>query len=140
MINESNNALKIGRQAFAAFVKAVETGDAEDLLELMTDDVRFLVPIPFEEWRGEQIGRERVGELIRFERDTMQLRIKFEQTAIAATGNLVAIEFRVAGENKGGAYQNHLAIFFEIEDGKVKSWREYGGDINPKAVAALNQK
>lgn len=138
--NESNNALEVGQNAFDAFKNAIELNDTNALIEIMSDDVTFFVPLPFQEWRGEQRGKNRLRELIKFERDTMRLRIKFEQTGIAATNNLVAVEFSVAGENKGGAYQNHLAIFFEIENGKVKSWREYGGDINPQAVAAITQK
>ena len=135
---DSNNALKIGQRAFDAFKNAIEVGDVNALIELMHDDVSFYVPIPFEEWRGEQRGRERLRELIQFERDAMELRVKFTQVSIAAANNIAAVEFQVEGTNKGGAYRNHIAIFFEITGEKVTAFREYAGDIDPQAVAAVN--
>lgn len=135
MSNENRETLEIGQRTFDAFRVAVETGDSRSLCDLMAEDVRFFVPLPFEEWRGEQAGQNRVRELIEFERETMKLQIIFELTGIAATNNLAAVEFRVSGSNKGGAFSNHLALFFEVENGLIKSWREYVGDVNPKAVA-----
>ncbi len=137
MNNANRETLEIGQRAFNAFSLAVETGDSRNLCDLMAEDVRFFVPLPFDEWRGEQTGRSRVRELIEFERETMKLQVYFELTGIAATNNLAAIEFRVSGSNKGGAFGNHLAIFLEVENGLIKSWREYVGDVNPKAVAAI---
>jgi ketosteroid isomerase-like protein len=57
MDNANRETLLIGQRAFDAFSLAVETGDSRNLCDLMADDVRFFVPLPFEEWRGEQTGR-----------------------------------------------------------------------------------
>lgn len=133
----SEKILEIGQRVFDAFVKAVETGEANDLIELMTEDVRFFVSFPFEEWRGEQRGKNRIAELIRFQRDEMQVRIKYEQVGITVSGSTCAVEFRVAGTNVGGEYHNHLAVFFDFENELVKAWREYTGDVDAKAIAQL---
>jgi ketosteroid isomerase-like protein len=140
MMNSAANktTLEIGQHTFDGFVKAIETGETDDFFRRIGEDVRFLVPLPFDEWRGEQRGIARLHELIRFERGEMELRIKFTQTSISASANIAAVEFRVEGTNKGGAYKNHIALFFEITDEKVTAFREYAGDIDPKAVAAVN--
>lgn len=138
--DKDRQTLEIAQKAFDAFCAAVETGDSDDLIALVAEDIRFFVPLPFEEWRGEQRGRARVRELVEFERETMRFRITVEQTGIASMNNLAAIEYRVAGSLQGGAYKNHLAIFFEVENGLIKSWREYTGDVDPQAVAALSGK
>lgn len=140
MMNDKNQTtLEIGQKAFDCFKNAIESGATDELIEMMSDDVRFLVPLPFEEWRGEQRGKNRLRELLRFEREVMELRIKFEQISIAANDNLAAVEFRVEGTNKGGAYKNHISIFFEIENEKISAFREYAGDIDPQDIAAINQ-
>ena len=128
---------QLGQNAYDALQKAVETGDASDFLNLMHDDVRFFVSFPFEEWRGEQRGKNRITELLRFQRDEMRVRIKYEQVGITANKNTCAVEFRVAGTNAGGEYRNHLAIFFDFENELVKTWREYTGDVDAKAIAHL---
>lgn len=138
MNNETNIEIKqLGQNAYDALQKAVEEGDTTDFLNLMDDDVTFFVSFPFEEWRGEQRGRERIAQLIKFQRDEMQVRIKYEQIGTTVNGNTCAVEFRVAGTNAGGDYRNHLAVFFDFENGKVKSWREYTGDVDAKAIAHL---
>lgn len=134
----NKTTLEIGQRAFDGFVKAIETGETDDFFRLIGEDVRFLVPLPFNDWRGEQRGIARLRELIRFERDKMEMQIKFTQTSISVSENITAVEFRVEGTNKGGAYKNHIAIFFEITNEKVTAIREYAGDIDPKAVAAVN--
>lgn len=136
--NPQQNTLTLGQQAFAAFKKAVETGDSNDFVEMTAQDVRFTAPFPFDEWRGEQRGRERAGEMFKFERDEMQNRVILTQTSVMANENTAGVEFDVAGTNKGGEYKNHNAIFFDFENEQIKAFREYCGDVDPKAVAAVN--
>ena len=136
----NNTTLEIGQRAFDGFVKAIETGETNDFFEVIGENIRFLVPLPFDQWRGEQRGIDRLRKLIRFEREEMEMRIKFKQTSISVSQNIAAVEFRVEGSNKGGAYKNHIAICFEITGEKVTAIREYTGDVDPKAVAAINRQ
>lgn len=133
-----NKIREIGQKAFDKFKNAIESDAIDEFVELISADVRFFVPLPFDEWRGEQRGRERLRELIHFERETMELRVELVQTSITTTDNIAAVEFQVEGTNKGGAYRNHIALFFEITGEKVTAFREYAGDIDPRAVAAIN--
>lgn len=138
--NTKQNTLTLGQLAFAAFKKAVETGESQSFIEMTTQDVRFVAPFPFDEWRGEQHGRERASEMFKFERNEMQNRVVLTQTLIMANEDTAAVEFDVAGTNKGGEYKNHNAIFFDFENEQIKAFREYCGDVDPTAVAAVNRQ
>ena len=130
----------LGQRAHAAFVQAIANGDTDAFHAMMVPDVRFYVSLPFEEWRGEQRGANRVLELIAFERDVMQVRLRFGPARFVQHGATVGAEFAVTGQHRGGPYQNQLALFFDFDpDGRIAAWREYTGDVDPKAVAALAQ-
>ena len=138
-MNDANQKIaEIGQRAFDEFKNAIEKGAFEDFIEMTLENVSFYAALPFEEWRGEQRGRERLRELLRFERDEMELRVKFTQISMTAMNDLAAFGFSVEGSNKGGAFRNRLALFFVIENDKIAEFREYAGDIDPSAVAAIN--
>ena len=130
----------LAQRAFEAFVKAVTTGDSAPLMALMHPQVRFWVPLPFADWQGEQRGAARVAELVAFERDVMQMSLRFEQVGLVAGSHTAGVEFRVQGRHRGGDYHNHLSMFFEFDAaGLITAWREYTGEVDPKAVAAVTQ-
>lgn len=129
----------LARDAFDAFRLAIETGESEDFAQRCAEDIRFFVPIPIEQWRGEQRGRQRVRELAAFERDEMGVRVTLQLRAVLPGTGSVAVEYTTDGVNKGGPYANHNAIVFDFADDLVTEFREYTGDVDPAAVTAVNK-
>jgi ketosteroid isomerase-like protein len=112
-------------QAFQAFRRAFEEGQVNEFLSLVSDDFHFSVPLPFEEWRVEQQGKQRLEELVRFEREALQLQltplIELEDT------NHGMVVFQAEGTLNNAPYSNKLAVVFEFENGKIRSFREFVG-------------
>lgn len=62
-------------QAFRAFRRAIEDGEVNEFLSLVTEDFHFSVPLPFEDWKNEQRDKHRLEKLVRFERETLQVHL-----------------------------------------------------------------
>ncbi len=54
-----------------------------------------------------------------------------------AAGNTFAFEFRVQGTVNGAPYANWNAMFFEVEDDKIRRWREYIDDLDLETIKAF---
>ncbi len=110
---------------FDAFKKAFETGDTADFLNQVTEDFHFSVPLPLEGWNHEQQGKERFEELIRFERSVLQVQMTpLIELENESRGMVV---FRAEGALNGLTYRNELAVVFEFEADRIRSFREYVG-------------
>ncbi|WP_408008223.1 nuclear transport factor 2 family protein [Pseudalkalibacillus sp. A8] len=98
-------------QAFQSFRRAIEEGQTADFLALVTDDFHFYVPLPLEDWKLVQHGKQRFEELIRFEREVLQVRltplVELEDT------NYGMVVFRAEGILNNNPYNNELAIVLE---------------------------
>ncbi|MFE0555412.1 nuclear transport factor 2 family protein [Paenibacillus sp. NPDC058910] len=112
-------------EVFDAFKQALETGDTTDFLTTVTEDFHFLVPLPLEGWNHEQQGKERFEELIRFERSVFQMQLT-PLIELESEDNGVVV-FRSEGLLNGRPFRNELAIVFEFEGERIRSFREYVG-------------
>lgn len=113
------------RQAFHAFRRAIEEGDTRAFEALVTPEFGFIVPIPFEEWQGEQKGTGRFRELVELERASMSAKltpvicVEQEDTGI--------VIFQAEGIFNEMPYTNELVIVFRFEQERIRSFREYVG-------------
>ncbi|MGG4343257.1 nuclear transport factor 2 family protein [Paenibacillus lautus] len=112
-------------EVFDAFKQALETGDTVDFLTKVTEDFHFFVPLPLEGWNHEQQGKERFEELIRFERSVFQMQLT-PLIELESEDNGVVV-FRSEGLLNGRPFRNELAIVFEFEGERIRSFREYVG-------------
>ncbi|MGG4107420.1 nuclear transport factor 2 family protein [Paenibacillus lautus] len=112
-------------EVFDAFKQALETGDTADFLTTVTEDFHFFVPLPLEGWNHEQQGKERFEELIRFERSVFQMQLT-PLIELESEDNGVVV-FRSEGLLNGRLFRNELAIVFEFEGERIRSFREYVG-------------
>ncbi|MGG3311217.1 nuclear transport factor 2 family protein [Paenibacillus lautus] len=112
-------------EVFDAFKQALETGDTADFLTTVTEDFHFFVPLPLEGWNHEQQGKERFEELIRFERSVFQMQLT-PLIELESEDNGVVV-FRSEGLLNGRPFRNELAIVFEFEGERIRSFREYVG-------------
>ncbi|MED5015849.1 nuclear transport factor 2 family protein [Paenibacillus chibensis] len=112
-------------RAFQAFQRAIEEGETDDFLALITGEFSFRVPLPFEEWKEEQHGGERFKDLVRFEREVLEVRLAplFE----IEDGKRGMVAFRAEGTLNESPYRNELAIVFEFEGHRISAFREYVG-------------
>lgn len=126
---------RTAEQAFEAFKHAMETGDEKPLLNRMTEDCVFSIPMPFKQWQGTQVGKQRLSELIHFEFDELQQRPTFTLKSVATNGNLVSFEYDNQSSTQGVAYKNNLAIFFDVLGDKISGFREYVGVLDAAGIA-----
>jgi ketosteroid isomerase-like protein len=112
-------------QAFKAFRRAFEEGQVSDFLALVTKDFHFFIPLPFEQWKDEQRGKQRFEELVRFEREVLLVQLTpLIELEDAKYGIVV---FRAEGTLNNMLYRNELTVVFEFENGQIRSFREYVG-------------
>ncbi|MEK4358173.1 nuclear transport factor 2 family protein [Paenibacillus sp. FSL M7-1455] len=113
------------RDVFDAFKQALETGDTDDFLQKATEDFRFSVPLPLEGWNDEQQGIKRFEDLVRFERSVFQMQLT--PLIVLENEDNGMVVFRSEGSLNGRDFRNELAIVFEFEGERVRSFREYVG-------------
>ncbi|MDQ1914583.1 nuclear transport factor 2 family protein [Paenibacillus sp. GD4] len=112
-------------EVFDAFRRAFETGHTIDFLKKVTEDFHFSVPLPLEGWNHGQQGKARFEELIRFERSVLQVQLT-PLIELENEDNGMVV-FRAEGSLKGLPYRNELAVVFEFEAERIRSFREYVG-------------
>lgn len=112
-------------EGFNAFKQALETGHTEDFLKKVTEDFHFSVPLPLEGWDHEQQGKERFEDLIRFERSVFQMQLT--PLIVLENEDSGMVVFRSEGPLNGRLFSNELAIVFEFEAERIRSFREYVG-------------
>lgn len=100
--------------------KAWESADSDKIIADFAEDSLFIVP--GSTFRGKQQIKES-AESYFAEFTEIQITIK----RIIANGNEGAIEWSWSDKNKktGKTSQAEDAIVFELEEGKIKYWREY---------------
>ncbi|OZB99149.1 ketosteroid isomerase [Paenibacillus sp. XY044] len=112
-------------RAFEAFRTAFEKGETADFLALVTEDFRFSVPLPYDEWKEPQAGGQRFIELVRFEREVLQVALTpLLQLSDSHDGVTV---FRAEGLLGNQPYQNVLTVVFAFEGERIRSFHEFVG-------------
>ncbi|WP_169090492.1 nuclear transport factor 2 family protein [Paenibacillus sp. PL91] len=112
-------------EVFDAFRRAFETGHTVDFLNKVTEGFHFFVPLPLKGWNHEQQGKERFEELIRFERSVLQ--VQLTPLILLENEDNGMVVFRAEGSLNGRPYRNELAVVFEFEAERIRSFREYVG-------------
>lgn len=120
------------QKAYALFGQ----GNIEGLLELVDPEAEWHHPeAPEIPWAGEGRGKpaaRRFFEAIASESDVEV----FEPRAFLSHGSLVVVLGfeRVRSRRTGKAYECHWAHAFEVESGKITSYREYTDTLGASAA------
>ena len=124
--------MQVARRAFEGFARGNRTGNWEDFLEALTEDVTMWVPAPgrFQGENEENEGKEQVEAFCRFTSEEQEARLDFEEPFRAvASGRTVVFEFTDEGTIAGESVSNRIAMSMDVRDGRVEAIREYVGVI-----------
>jgi ketosteroid isomerase-like protein len=105
-------------------------------LSALAEDVSVSMPVGA--FRGETRGKAAVSDLYKAIEAAEPRLVYEEPLRVTASGTCVVIEFSDHGTIAGIPYRNRIAASFDIEDGKVLSYREYFGDIDPEIVRLMS--
>lgn len=122
------DAVHVASAAFAGLQRGAASGDWEDFVDLLADDVRIMVPVPSTE-AGAPEGVLRGTDLARSmfdgrHREKVRAAV-LEGRRLAANGPLVVVERRVEGTLDAEEVANHFVFVFEVADGQIDSMYEY---------------
>ena len=124
-----DEAMQVARRAFEGFARGNRTGNWEDFLEALTEDVTMWVPAPGR-FQGENEGKDRVEAFCRFISEEQEARLTFEEPfRTVASGRTVVFEFADEGTIAGESVSNRIAMSMDVRDGRVEAIREYVGVI-----------
>jgi ketosteroid isomerase-like protein len=121
-------AVRVAVAAFRGIQRGAATGEWDDFVALLADDVRIMIPVPAIEdnapegiLRGKKVARQMFAN-----RHVEKVQgALLEGKRIAGNGPLVMIESRVEGNLGGEDVANHFVFVFEIAGGEVASMYEY---------------
>ena len=116
-------ALDVAQRAFMTLQRCAFTGDWEPFVELLTDDVRIMWPVPG--FDGLTVGKDRVREMIASHHQGNLKRVRLDCKRVAANGPVVMMECRVEGEMGSGPSANGLLFVFEIRGDRIAASHEY---------------
>ncbi len=119
----------LAARAWKAFRSAIEDGDVLPFTELAAAEFSFMVPLPISEWKDEQHGLDRFSQLVRFEREIVDLRVRLTPLLVLENDDEAMVIFRPEGTLRGVPYSNELAIRFEFAGGRIRRFKEYLGTI-----------
>lgn len=126
MTQESENTLKVGRQAFVYFQHGLETGDWNQFLDMLTEDFTFWFPMG--KFHGLNVGKERAQEFFQYVTQAFHPGLKLTSLdRVTSSETTVVFEFRDEGILLGEPYKNRVAVSFDIRGDKICSYREYFG-------------
>jgi limonene-1,2-epoxide hydrolase len=107
-------------QIIRQFSAAVTRMDADELIEYFTPDaVYLLMPMPPPLRGREEIYKSLAGMPARFRG------VRIETISQITSGDLVVSEFIAHLRLDNQTMELPMADFFELENGKIKAWREY---------------
>ena len=120
-------SLETNKQAVARFCESFATGDAQAILDTMTDDIRYwilgdraLTPSAGDHSKS---GMKRIFDAMH-ERLTGPMR--FTAHSMIAEGDQVALEAQSYGTLKNGrVYNNRYHLRLTLRDGEIAAVREY---------------
>ncbi|WP_315786920.1 nuclear transport factor 2 family protein [Fischerella sp. JS2] len=126
MTQESENTLKVGREAFAYFHHGLETGDWKQFLDMLTEDFTFWFPMG--KFHGLNVGKQRAQEFFQYVTQSFSPGLKLTSLdRVTSNETTVVFEFRDEGMLFGEPYKNRVAVSFDVRDNKICSYREYFG-------------
>lgn len=104
-----------------------KTGNIEALLNLVSDDVTWIVPkadnVPF---TGNRNGRAAVAEFFSILNESQEP-LEFEPQTFISQGDKVAVQGRYLWQTKttGRKYEGDWVHVFTVRDGKIVGFQEY---------------
>jgi ketosteroid isomerase-like protein len=119
------DTLQVAQLASAAHQKGVLTGDWADFLALMIDEVELQASSPYLP-TGSTRGKLNIATVLH--KVTAELKLNAQLMLVypvVTNETTVAFEFLVKGQVTDKPFSAQMVVFYEIENGKIKSIREY---------------
>jgi ketosteroid isomerase-like protein len=120
--------LEVARAAFLGLQRGAATGHWGDFVELLTDDVRIMIPVPASEVdapEGLLVGKDIARQMFSSHHEEKVNAARLECKRVAANGPLVVLECRVEGGLDGEEVANGFVFIFEIRGAQVAAMYEY---------------
>ncbi|MEV6636793.1 nuclear transport factor 2 family protein [Actinoplanes sp. NPDC051470] len=121
-------AVDVAVAAFRGLQRGALTGDWTGFVDLLTDDVRIMIPVPATEEEapeGVLRGKDIARMLFASHHDEKVQGARLECKRVAANGPPIVMEARVEGNLNGELVANHFVFAFEVADGLITSMYEY---------------
>ena len=126
MTENSENTLKVARQAFENLQLGLGSGEWNPLLDLLTEDVTFWFPVG--SYHGLNVGKDRAKAFFEYVSETFDRSIRLTSLdSITSNKTTVVFEFRDEGMMRGEPYKNRIAVSFDVRGDKICGYREYFG-------------
>ena len=120
------NALRVGKQGFAAFQKGLSIGTWGDFLAMLTDDFSFFFPQG--KYQGLHQGKDQAQEFFAYVSTAFATGLKVTEVMHVTAGeDTVVFEFKDEGTLRDAPYKNRVAISWNIRGDKISGYREYFG-------------
>jgi len=130
-----NEDEKTALKAFDALAEGHKAGSFKKYLDMLTDDYVFYAPVG--EFRGKNVGKEKAQQFYKAITDAKADFVFSEPLRVTSNKNTVVIEFTDEGTLMGNHYFNRIASSFDIRGEQICGYREYFGDIDVQALAAM---
>ena len=126
MTQDSENTLKVARQAFENLTHGMATGKWEPLLDMLTED--FTLWFPMGKFHGLNVGKERAREFFEYVFESFSPGLNLTSLDHVTSNETTAVfEFRDEGPLFGQPYKNRVAVSFDVRGDKISGYREYFG-------------
>jgi ketosteroid isomerase-like protein len=122
--NKTKEMEKENKQIVNSFFELVSEGNTTDAFKLIDENVNWWIPgtLPFS---GNKT-KEEYQQIINAIKTGFPTGFTLTVKSLIAEGNKVATEVESSGNHVNGkAYNNKYHFLFEIENGKIKSVKEY---------------
>jgi ketosteroid isomerase-like protein len=119
--------LEVGTRGFEHFKVGLATGQWQPFLDMLTEDFTFTFPQG--KYLGTHVGKDKATEFFQyvsqaFGKDGMRVT---EVLRVTANETTIVFEFRDEGKIFGNAYQNRVAVSWDIRGDRIAGYREYFG-------------
>jgi ketosteroid isomerase-like protein len=123
-MSETPQTVEIAQQAFEHFRHGLATGEWEKFIEMLSDDFTFSFPAG--PYQGLNEGKERMAEFLRYVSEKVFSQgLLFTLERMTYNETTVVFEGKSEGLMFGKAYQNQVAISFDVRGEQISSYREY---------------
>lgn len=121
-------ALEVAHAAFLGLQRGAATGNWNDFVDLLAEDVRIMIPVPADAEdppEGLLIGKATARRMFASHHDERVRGARLEAKRVAANGSLVVLECRVEGDLNGEVVANHFVFTFEVRSARIAAMYEY---------------